>query len=315
MACAIVRAAKTNTTKSSGSHLLNPSQPGPAPSANRLRRRRGQFWRSTICRRISSPRSASVRAVDGVSYAVRSGETLGVVGESGCGKSVTALSVLRLVANPPGRIVGGAIRFEGTQPARAHRDRDGADPRQRDLDDLPGADDLAQPALHRRAADQRGDRAASGAVAHARRWTRRVEMLRRVSIPEPERRAHAYPHQLSGGMRQRVMIAMALSCNPKVLIADEPTTALDVTIQAQILDLMRELQETLRHRDHPDHPRHGRGRRERRPGRGDVCRPQGRGGAGRRAVRAVPAIPTRRACSARSRSSTTRRAAMPGARA
>ena len=101
------------------------------------------------------------------------------------------------------------------------------------------------PLLHRRPADRRGDRAAPGAVAQRDAMDQAVEMLRRVYIPEPERRAHAYPHQLSGGMRQRVMIAMALSCNPKVLIADEPTTALDVTIQAQILDLMRELQETF----------------------------------------------------------------------
>ena len=185
-----------------------------------------------------------VRAVDGVSYAVRAGEVLGVVGESGCGKSVTALSVLRLVAEPPGRIVGGAIRFEGTNLLELSEGEMEAvrgnhismifqepmtslNPLMTVGRQIGEAIALHQGLSQRDAADQA------------------VAMLRRVHLPEPERRAHAYPHQLSGGMRQRAMIAMALSCNPKLLIADEPTTALDVTIQAQILDLMRELQETL----------------------------------------------------------------------
>ena len=186
----------------------------------------------------------AVRAVDGVSYSLKSGETLGVVGESGCGKSVSALSILRLVADPPGRIVGGAIRFEG-----------------RNLLDLPEAEMetirgnkismiFQEPMTSLNPLFTVGRQIAEAVALHqglSRRaaWDCAVEMLRRVYIPEPERRAHAYPHQLSGGMRQRVMIAMALSCNPKVLIADEPTTALDVTIQAQILDLMRDLQETF----------------------------------------------------------------------
>ncbi len=185
-----------------------------------------------------------IRAVDGVSYAVRAGETLGVVGESGCGKSVTALSILRLVASPPGRIVGGAIRFDGR--------------------DLVGLGESAMEAIRGNEISMIfqepmtslnplmtvGRQIAEAVALHQGLSPRdamdkAIEMLRRVAIPEAERRVHAYPHQLSGGMRQRVMIAMALSCNPKVLIADEPTTALDVTIQAQILELMRELQENL----------------------------------------------------------------------
>jgi oligopeptide/dipeptide ABC transporter ATP-binding protein len=185
-----------------------------------------------------------VRAVDGVSYAVRSGETLGVVGESGCGKSVTALSILRLVADPPGRILGGAIRFNGTNLL---------DLRESEMEGIRGNDIsmiFQEPMTSLNPLLTVG-RQISEAIALHRGVSRRdardqaVEMLRRVHIPEPERRVDAYPHQLSGGMRQRVMIAMAVSCDPKVLIADEPTTALDVTIQAQILDLMRELQDRL----------------------------------------------------------------------
>ena len=185
-----------------------------------------------------------VRAVDGVSYAVGAGETLGVVGESGCGKSVTALSVLRLVASPPGRIVGGAIRFEGTNLL---------DLTEPDMERIRGNDIsmiFQEPMTSLNPLFTVG-RQISEAIALHQGLSRRdamdhaVDMLRRVYMPEPERRVHAYPHQLSGGMRQRVMIAMALSCNPKVLIADEPTTALDVTIQAQILDLMRELQKSF----------------------------------------------------------------------
>ncbi len=185
-----------------------------------------------------------VRAVDGVSYSVRRGETLGVVGESGCGKSVTALSILRLIAEPPGRIVGGTIRFEGTDLLGL------SEP---DMERIRGNDIsmiFQEPMTSLNPLQTVGRQIGEAIALHqglSRReaMERAVEMLRRVHIPEPEHRAHAYPHQLSGGMRQRVMIAMALSCNPRVLIADEPTTALDVTIQAQILDLMREMQETL----------------------------------------------------------------------
>ena len=183
-----------------------------------------------------------VRAVDGVSYSVRGGETLGVVGESGCGKSVTALSILRLVACPPGKIVGGSIRFEG---------RNLLELGESEMEDLRGneiAMIFQEPMTSLNPLLTIGRQIAEVIELHRglpRReaWNAAVEMLRSVHIPEPERRAHAYPHQLSGGMRQRAMIAMALSCHPKLLIADEPTTALDVTIQAQILDLMRELQD------------------------------------------------------------------------
>ena len=185
-----------------------------------------------------------VRAVDGVSYALKAGETLGVVGESGCGKSVSALSILRLVANPPGRIVGGAVRFQG---------RNLLELSDSEMERIRGNEIsmiFQEPMTSLNPLYTVGKQIAEAVALHqglSRRdaWDRAVDMLRRVYIPEPERRAHAYPHQLSGGMRQRVMIAMALACNPEVLIADEPTTALDVTIQAQILDLMRELQETF----------------------------------------------------------------------
>ena len=183
-----------------------------------------------------------VKAVDGVSYSVHSGETLGVVGESGCGKSVTALSILRLVADPPGRIVGGAVRFEG---------RNLLDLGQQQMEEIRGNEIsmvFQEPMTSLNPLYTVGHQVSEAIALHQglpkrRAMVKAVEMLRRVSIPEPEQRAHSFPHQLSGGMRQRVMIAMALSCNPKVLIADEPTTALDVTIQAQILELMRELQQ------------------------------------------------------------------------
>ena len=183
-----------------------------------------------------------VKAVDGVSYSVRSGETLGVVGESGCGKSVTALSILRLVANPPGRIVGGQVRFEGNDLLKLS---------DAEMEDIRGnriSMIFQEPMTSLNPLYTVGTQIAESIALHQglskkEAMARAIEMLKRVSIPEAERRAQAYPHQMSGGMRQRVMIAMALACNPKVLIADEPTTALDVTIQAQILDLMRELQE------------------------------------------------------------------------
>ena len=182
-----------------------------------------------------------VRAVDGVSCEVRRGETLGVVGESGCGKSVTALSVLRLVADPPGRIVGGNIRFEGKDLLGAS-DADMEAIRGNDISMIFQEPMTSLNPLYT-VGKQIGEAVAlHQGVSKREAMERAVEMLRRVHIPEPESRAHSYPHQLSGGMRQRVMIAMALCCNPKVLIADEPTTALDVTIQAQILELMREMQ-------------------------------------------------------------------------
>ena len=185
-----------------------------------------------------------IRAVNGVSYHVRAGETLGVVGESGCGKSVTALSILRLVASPPGRVVGGAIRLEG---------RNLLDLSESEMESIRGNDIsmiFQEPMTSLNPIYTVGKQIAEAIRLHQHvsrgdAWDGAVEMLKRVAIPEPERRAHAFPHQLSGGMRQRVMIAMALSCNPKVLIADEPTTALDVTIQAQILDLIRDMRERL----------------------------------------------------------------------
>jgi peptide/nickel transport system ATP-binding protein len=180
------------------------------------------------------------RAVDGVSYRVGRGETLAVVGESGCGKSVTALSIMRLVASPPGRIVGGSIRFDG---------RDLLSISEAEMRDIRGNEIsmiFQEPMTSLNPVLSIGRQVAEALVVHQgldrqAAETRAVELLRLVQIPEPERRAKQFPHQLSGGMRQRVMIAMALACQPKLLIADEPTTALDVTIQAQILDLMREL--------------------------------------------------------------------------
>src|SRR6476646_2868495 len=179
-------------------------------------------------------RDGVVRAVDGVSFHVIPGETLAIVGESGCGKSVTALSVLRLIPSPPGRIVSGAIRFAG----RDLLDLSDAEMRQVRGNEISMI--FQEPMTSLNPVLTIGRQIAETltlhqGLDHKAALDRAVDMLRLVHIPEAQRRIAQYPHQLSGGMRQRVMIAMALACNPKLLIADEPTTALDVTIQAQIL--------------------------------------------------------------------------------
>jgi len=181
------------------------------------------------------------RAVDGVSFTLYEGETLGVVGESGCGKSVTALSVMRLIPDPPGRIVGGRILFQGDDLARAS---------QEDMRRVRGNEIsmiFQEPMTALNPVYTVGDQIQEAIVLHqglaaGAARERSLSMLEKVGIPGPGARIDEYPHQLSGGMRQRVMIAMAMSCDPRLLIADEPSTALDVTIQAQILDLIRQLQ-------------------------------------------------------------------------
>jgi peptide/nickel transport system ATP-binding protein len=185
-----------------------------------------------------------VHAVDGVDLTVARGETLGVVGESGCGKTVTALSVLKLIPMPPGRIVAGEILWQGRDlvplplsEMRSIRARDIAIVFQEPMTSLNPVYSVGEQIAEVIRLHQRLGRRAA--------MERTVEMLRLVHIPNAESRVHDYPHQFSGGMRQRVMIAMALSCNPKLLIADEPTTALDVTIQAQVLDLLGELKQRL----------------------------------------------------------------------
>jgi peptide/nickel transport system ATP-binding protein len=189
-------------------------------------------------------RDGVVRAVDGVSFQVFPGETLAIVGESGCGKSVTALSILRLIPSPPGRIVSGSIRFAG---------RDLLDLSEAEMRQVRGNEIsmiFQEPMTSLNPVLTIGRQIAETltlhqGLGHRAALDKAVDMLRLVHIPEARRRIGEYPHQLSGGMRQRVMIAMALACNPKLLIADEPTTALDVTIQAQILDLMRELKQKI----------------------------------------------------------------------
>jgi peptide/nickel transport system ATP-binding protein len=189
-------------------------------------------------------RSGVVKGVDDVSFSVRRGETLAVVGESGCGKSMTALSIMRLVPNPPGKIVGGTIMLDGKDLVQLDesemRDIRGNEISmifQEPMTSLNPVLTIGHQITEALRLHQDLSRSAADEKA--------VEMLRLVKIPEPAQRAREYPHQLSGGMRQRAMIAMALACNPRVLIADEPTTALDVTIQAQILDLILELQQKL----------------------------------------------------------------------
>jgi oligopeptide/dipeptide ABC transporter ATP-binding protein len=185
-----------------------------------------------------------VRAVDGVSYAIGAGETLAVVGESGSGKSVTSLSILRLIASPPGRIVGGRILFKGQDllalPLDAMRKVRGKEISmifQEPMTSLNPVYTCGEQIMEVLELHEKLDRKAAR--------VRALEMLKLVGIPSPEQRIDEYPHQMSGGMRQRIMIAMALACRPALLIADEPTTALDVTIQAQILELLGRLQKEL----------------------------------------------------------------------
>jgi len=187
-------------------------------------------------------RDGIVRAVDGVSFDVMPGETLAVVGESGCGKSVTAMSILRLLPMPPARIAGGRIEFEGRNLLEL------SEPEMRKVRGNAISMIFQEPMTSLNPVLTIGRQIAEALVLHRglserEATTRATEMLRKVHIPEAERRITQYPHELSGGMRQRVMIAMALACGPRLLIADEPTTALDVTIQAQILELMRELRD------------------------------------------------------------------------
>jgi oligopeptide/dipeptide ABC transporter ATP-binding protein len=184
------------------------------------------------------------KAVDDVSYTVDRKQTLGVVGESGCGKSVTALSIMQLIPNPPGKITGGQILFDGKDLLKLSEE---------DMRSIRGNKIgmiFQEPMTSLNPVFTIGDQIEESILLHQKvskeeAKLRAIDMLRKVGIPAPEQRYGEYPHQLSGGMRQRVMIAMALSCNPDILIADEPTTALDVTVQAQILELIASLQESL----------------------------------------------------------------------
>jgi oligopeptide/dipeptide ABC transporter ATP-binding protein len=185
-----------------------------------------------------------VRAIDGVSFEIGEGKTLGLVGESGCGKSVSSLSIMRLIPSPPGQIVGGEIFYRGRDLLKLSNEE------MRKIRGNEISMIFQEPMTSLNPVFTVGNQIGEAISLHqglAKKETRgkTIEMLRLVKIADPESRVDSYPHQLSGGMRQRVMIAMALSCNPSLLIADEPTTALDVTIQAQILELMKELQQQI----------------------------------------------------------------------
>jgi oligopeptide/dipeptide ABC transporter ATP-binding protein len=183
-----------------------------------------------------------IPAVDGVDFSLKRGETLGLVGESGCGKSVTSLSIMRLIQTPPGEIVAGEIWFDGRE-LLSLSDQDMEEIRGNDITMI-----FQEPMTSLNPVFTVGEQIAESVRLHRKAskreaWDRATEMLRLVGIPSPERRVKQFPHELSGGMRQRVMIAMALACDPQLIIADEPTTALDVTIQAQILELIKRIQE------------------------------------------------------------------------
>ncbi len=190
-------------------------------------------------------RNGTARVLDHIGFTLDRGRTLGIVGESGCGKSMTALSIMGLVPVPPGRMAGGSIRLNGENLLQA------SDRRLREIRGNEISMIFQEPMTSLNPVFSVGEQIAETVRLHQRlgraaAMERAVEMLKAVGIPVPERRVYEYPHQLSGGMRQRVMIAMALACNPSVLIADEPTTALDVTVQAQIFDLLEDLQEKTR---------------------------------------------------------------------
>ncbi len=215
----------------SASHTVSPVTTPQAGQLLELRDLRTHFY----------TQDGTVRAVDGVTFEIRDGQTLGVVGESGCGKSITAMSVLRLIERP-GRVVGGQVLLRG-KDLLEYSDTEMRDVRGNQISMI-----FQEPMTSLNPVYTCGDQIAEAvelheAVNRRQAWARAVEMLAQVGIPEPARRAKQFPHQMSGGMRQRVMIAMALSTNPELLIADEPTTALDVTIQAQILELMKALRE------------------------------------------------------------------------
>src|SRR4249919_2414845 len=185
-----------------------------------------------------------VRAIDGVSFDISEGKTLGLVGESGCGKSVTSLSIMRLIQSPPGKIVGGEIFYRGRDLLKLSNEE------MRRIRGNEISMIFQEPMTSLNPVFTIGNQISEAIILHqglSKRdaLAKSIEMLQKVGIATPERRVHEYPHQLSGGMRQRAMIAMALSCNPKILLADEPTTALDVTIQAQILDIILDLQKKL----------------------------------------------------------------------
>jgi peptide/nickel transport system ATP-binding protein/oligopeptide transport system ATP-binding protein len=185
-----------------------------------------------------------VKAVDGIDFTIRKGETLGMIGESGCGKSVSALSILQLVQNPPGKIINGEIWFKGEDLLKKKTEQ---------MRKIRGNDIsmiFQEPMTSLNPVYTIGEQISEAIILHQKlnkenALEKTVEMLKLVGIANPERRVHEYPHELSGGQRQRVMIAMALSCNPDLLIADEPTTALDVTIQAQILELIKKLKDEI----------------------------------------------------------------------